>query len=264
MIAERLNRLEDREIREDGLIVNVETGEIVDVKVPDEHYVDGQTKMTRGLAEWVTGRILEKDAAIQSADIGAQQAAAAINEIQAEYQAKIEADPRYIAASAVLRNAESMKSAFAHERDFFIYRFADDLKRWIRLETLKSKTRSVKTIFGTIGLRRTQGKLGILDESKAAEIAERIGLGDKVRKAVSVSDLKPSVFKAFTEVSEIKEQIERASACGDMDKVSELAAELERAEARSEPVMQILAEYPAVLDVQLPEDKLEIKTGVSA
>lgn len=164
-----MNAVQEQIIVIDGLLVDEETGEILGVAGRPEFRVTD-----RASAEWVMERLLNAEAAIEAID----KTAAVIH------------------ARAILANAETMQKDHRRKLEWFHARFDTELGEWAKGELEGAKTRTVKTLYGSISLRTIQGRIALKsgEEALAAamEFAQRVA-PQAIRKELLISAIPSDV-----------------------------------------------------------------------
>lgn len=185
---------ERRTVNLDGLITDVDTGEILEAQPPDYLLTDNQLRVTRDYAEWILDKIASREAQLLSAQSRLGDVAKRMEEVLEEYRRQAETDPRWIRLEAQTRNLEAMSKEALRDWEWLTARFRAELEQFVKNETAGKKARSVKTAFGTVGIRRKPGSVKILDQEKAVELARFLGLESAITESVSVSAIKPAVL----------------------------------------------------------------------
>jgi hypothetical protein len=148
-------------ITDDGLILDADTGEVlgfapVEPTAPANPIQTGIK--TAADLDWV----MEKLLAIQS---------------QLE---SIDHRPEVLAAAAVLANAEAMKKPYRHRYDWYLSVFEAGIGDFARAN-LPKKSKTLKTLFGSISFRSSKAKLELRDKDRAARwLAERFPVAVRV------------------------------------------------------------------------------------
>ncbi len=205
MIQEALNQTPVLEER-DGLLIDIETGEICGVVAPDGgHLTDSPDKPAafiiddEGKANWVLCKMLKRDAAIHSATIAGADAEAEINARISEALERLENTPEMIELRAIENNCKRIVARNQREREGLRIRFESQLKEWARAYLGSSKVRTVGLPFGTISLRKTGGNLKVDSEANFVEYAKRHGKFDWLK----ITPLISKVPKDITNLAEV-------------------------------------------------------------
>ena len=79
--------------------------------------------------------------------------------------------------------------------EFFRSAFGVQLQNWAAEQVAGQRARSVKLLHGTVGFRKQPDRVNVLDEARAIEIAEALGIPDlvRVRKELSKSAAKAAL-----------------------------------------------------------------------
>ena len=163
----------------DGFIIDQETGEILGhAGVKPQFQVNDQASL-----EWVLERILNAEAEVKAVD----------------------QTPAVIAARAILENSEKIKAERTRRVDWLRTRFSPEIGEYLKT-ALTGKSRSLKTIFGTVGLRTVKGGLRVKDEEAALECAKvgwpnAVVTTEKFQISKLTDDQKSNLIRAFSENS---------------------------------------------------------------
>ena len=133
----------------DGYLIDQETGEVLGhVEVKSQFQVTD-----RKSAEWVLEKILNAESDVLA----------------------VEETPTVIAARAILSNAEKIKKERQARADWLRTRFEPELGHWAKqaLEETGGKSKTIKTLFGSISLRTVKGGVRVLDKEFALELAKK-------------------------------------------------------------------------------------------
>jgi len=147
-------------IEENGLLIVLETGEIIGTVHPHEFHVDSLEA-----AEWVLERVAGREGNILA--------------LKARKQ-------------AVVANFDAMIADEERKLAGLHWRFDGELFAWAGSVIEGQKVRSLKTAFGVIGFRATKGTHKILDQIAAVAWAKRVEPSIvKVVESVNVTDVLP-------------------------------------------------------------------------
>jgi phage host-nuclease inhibitor protein Gam len=151
----------------DGMIVNVETGEVIGVDAPEEFRVKDEDSFN-----WVMSKMLDADSRIAS----------------------ILTHPEVVKAKAILANAERITKDAQNRRSWFERRFGDELAEYAKTQIDGGKSKTFKTVLGAISFRVKKGGLRVEDKEKALKTAQFNGWTNaiKVTEEFQISKLDPA------------------------------------------------------------------------
>ncbi len=140
---------------QDGYIIDVNTGEVLGiVGLPKEEFViDSQEA-----ADWVFSKMLEAE-----------------SELAAVLQS-----PHVLHAKAIINNAAAIEKEKRRRIEWLHARFDNELGRWAR-PNLKGKTKTVKSILGSVSFRLQNGGLRCIDAAKGLIWAKLAGKSHTVK-----------------------------------------------------------------------------------
>jgi hypothetical protein len=125
----------------DGFLYDSETGELLGAALPQPAFVVDSEEA----ASWVLGKILDAEAAV----------------------AAIDSTPDVIRARAVLENAERIRKERAARLDWLKRRFEPELGAFARKQLDGKKTKTWKTVLGSVSLKTKNGGVRMTDEARA-------------------------------------------------------------------------------------------------
>jgi len=151
----------------DGMIVDIETGEVVGVDAPEEFRVKDEDSFN-----WVMGKMLDADSRIAS----------------------ILTHPEVVKAKAILANAERITKDAQNRKTWFEKRFGAELAEYAKAQIEGGKSKTFKTVLGAISFRTKKGGLRVEDKEKALETAQVNGWTNaiKVTEEFQISKLDPA------------------------------------------------------------------------
>lgn len=151
----------------DGMIVNAETGEVLGVDAPQDFYVHNEESFN-----WVMGKMLDCDSRI----------------------AAITTNADVIKARAIIANAERMEKDAKNRRNWFELRFGNELAKYAKTQIDGGKSKTFKSVLGSISFRVKKGGLRVEDKEKALETAQVNGWTNaiKVSEEFQISKLDPA------------------------------------------------------------------------
>lgn len=132
-----------------GMWVNLDTGEIIDIETPagpDQPFIP----TTEQEVEWVLGKMATAEALLVS----------------------IQTRPEVLQAKAVLANAAKMEKEAARKLDWLHARFDPDLGEFARKQLEGKKTKTWKSVLGSIALRIQKGRVKVENPELALEWAK--------------------------------------------------------------------------------------------
>jgi hypothetical protein len=132
-----------------GMWVNLDTGEIIDIETPagpDQPFIP----QTEQEVEWVLGKMATAEALLLS----------------------IRTRPEVLQAKAVLANAAKMEKEAARKLDWLHARFDPDLGEFARKQLEGKKTKTWKSVLGSIALRIQKGRVKVENPELALEWAK--------------------------------------------------------------------------------------------
>lgn len=132
-----------------GMWVNIDTGEVLDIETPagpDQPFIP----QTEQEVEWVLGKMSTAEALLLS----------------------IQTRPEVLQAKAVLANAAKMEKEAARKLDWLHARFDPDLGEFARKQLEGKKTKTWKSVLGSIALRIQKGKVKVENPELALEWAK--------------------------------------------------------------------------------------------
>lgn len=132
-----------------GMWVNLDTGEIIDIETPagpDQPFIP----QTETEVEWVLGKMATAEALLVS----------------------IRTRPEVLQAKAILENAARMEKEAARKLDWLHARFDPDLGQFARKQLEGKKTKTWKSVLGSIALRIQKGKVKVENPELALEWAK--------------------------------------------------------------------------------------------
>ena len=157
----------------DGLLIDIETGEIVGVVAPDGGELLDKPEQPAGFAidseekaNWVLGKILKRDAAIAAAGLTLSEVQEQIKEKELDALAVLECTPEMIELRAIEANCQRIQHRATNERDGLVARFAYELKLFAQKALAGQKARTLGLAFGSLSLRKTGGNIAIVDDAK--------------------------------------------------------------------------------------------------
>jgi hypothetical protein len=131
----------------DGYIIDAETGEVLGIESPRPAFA----VVDQSSCDWVMNKMLEAEADV----------------------AAIDHSPVVLHAKAVLENAAQLKKQRQRRVDFLHHRFDTELGEYARQKLIGQKSKTLKTLFGSISLRIVRGGVRVFDEIRAIEWARR-------------------------------------------------------------------------------------------
>lgn len=151
----------------DGMIVNAETGEVLGVDAPQDFYVHNEESFN-----WVMSKMLDCDARI----------------------AAIATNADVIKARAIIANAERMEKDAKSRKNWFELRFGNELAKYAKAQIDGGKSKTFKSVLGSISFRVKKGGLRVEDKEKALETAQSNGWTNaiKVSEEFQISKLDPA------------------------------------------------------------------------
>jgi hypothetical protein len=217
------NETRQIEVLEDGLTVDTETGEVLDVAIPSDFLDDtGLPLMTDGLCCWVMRKILRFDSEVIAAHNAVIEAAREIEVLTKRALEKLEATPEMIELRAIQTNAWKIHRQSENAGDYFRDRFRGLLASYARMRLQGTKAKSLKTPFGTIAITTFAPRLAIADEAKFIKWA--------LKKC-------PEAVKQESRISKITKDLKEQLLTGDKSRLA------------------------AGLVINTPPEKVEITTG---
>lgn len=157
----------DETIAIDGMIVNAETGEIVGVDAPQEFRVQDEDSFN-----WVMSKMLDCDSRI----------------------AAIATNSEVIRAKAILANAERLEKEARNRKTWLETRFGNELAAYAKAQIEGGKSKTFKTILGSVSFRLKKGGLRVADKEKALETAQMNGWTNAIKytEEFQISKLDPA------------------------------------------------------------------------
>jgi hypothetical protein len=156
----------------DGCRYDAETGEFLG-PVDEKFRVDSIQA-----AEWVLQRMLEAEAA-----------ALAVEQTDAVIQAR-----------AIIANAEQLKAQHMRRAEGLRYRFEAELAEFARQQLAGQKSRTWKTLYGSVALRRVAGGLRVEDPEAAVAWAKKeLPAAVKVVESFQISAVSPETKAALAD-----------------------------------------------------------------
>ena len=212
-------------ITEDGLKVDMATGEVVGVVVPDEFVAEQPDfrneaddkeppLLSEGFVSWIMAKRLKYDARHASAYAVYREHELKANAIIEKAVEEAKKTPEYIEAYTVMTNSFRMTEDANKARQFFAG-YDPELGRYAAAN-LDGKSKTLKTPFGSISLRKNPDKLEIVDEASLIEWA-KIAAPETLDVSFKISELpKESVdfmkkypdMAAYNEAAKIDQNIE--------------------------------------------------------
>lgn len=181
------------EISEDGLVIDLDTGEIIGHQLPDEVKPYGgpgaSAEDAEKLAEYVLRRIQRHDARLASAIALSDSASRRIEEIQKEALAKLEESAEMIELRAIERNADDLANRASNAAQYFRGAYEAFFRVFAQSQLAGRKERTWRCPFGQISLRKRPEKLVVADEAAAPEQLRKLGYGAAIKQSVQVSKL---------------------------------------------------------------------------
>lgn len=156
----------------DGYVIDVTTGEVLGLAQPPAFQINDDSSL-----DWVMGKMLGEEAAMHEIDNTAI----------------------VVQARAILENAAKMKSERAKRLSWLHTRFDEEIAAFVKPKLEGVKTKTWKTLYGSVAFRNKPGGLRVLDES-AALAAARLGFPEAIKKTevFQISRLLPEQVISLT------------------------------------------------------------------
>lgn len=198
----------------DGLLIDIETGEIVGVVAPDGGELHDKPEQPAAFAidceekaNWVLGKILKRDAAIAAANLTLSETQGEIKAKQDAALAALEATPEMIELRAIEANCMRIGHKAEREKEGLIARFAYELKLYAQQRLEGAKARTLGLAFGSLSLRKTGGNLTIADPERFTSWALNERRFDLVKATPLVSKIGGELEESLRTDPEVREHL---------------------------------------------------------
>jgi|GEM_PF-4282910 len=193
------------ETTEEGLVVDLDTGEVVGAAVPLEVACSGV--MDDGLAAWVLKKYGRLHAGLKIAVDAAIVAQEALDRMEREALAALKSNPDYVQALAVVANCERIETRTRKGLDWLDGAYLKDLANFAASK-LTGDGRTWATPWGSVALKRQPAKLEVADEAQVLKYARRVFPSAlKVTETFQVSKLPNAVKRNLLENPKAAEDV---------------------------------------------------------
>lgn len=233
-------------VTEDGFVVDTETGETIAmiddngevVPLPAE-----QLTITHAEADLLMRRIQRKAAILHSLSIEFREVSEEMRSMEAEALRQLRQTPEWLVADARANNLDALMRTNNRDMSWMTETYTPTLTRFAQAMTSGKRSRTWKSEkgYGALALARSKGSMKILDDAQAVNLARELGLTSAITEHVTNTELvKKAILSAHAESSN-----------------PDLSDE---ARASLATTLETISRFPTAVEVNLPTDKLSIKT----
>lgn len=157
-------------LHHEGYVYDLSTGEIISSPEPT---IDEKEKVPQEFIERLLKRVGKLDIQIAVNEDANRDANVIVRAIENEYRQKMEADPEFMDAVAILNNSAALVGRYGKARDSLVKFYEPLFLRFAQQELGDGKERTWRNAFGCLPLRKQQAKVrgyATVDLSKLQEL----------------------------------------------------------------------------------------------